>query len=79
MRKIKKVKVSKKPVVHSSEKQSSETGKKKLIRVKRRRISDKNVVPETVTTTPELTKNTSTDNLPANTNKKKGWLRKIFE
>lgn len=79
LRKIKKVKVSKKPVVHSSEKQSSETGKKKLIRVKRRRISDKNVVPETVTTTPELTKNTSTDNLPANTNKKKGWLRKIFE
>ena len=79
LRKIKKVKVSKKPVVHSSEKQSSETGKKKLIRVKRQRISDAKGVSETVTTTPELTKNTSTDNLPANTNKKKGWLRKIFE
>ena len=78
LRKIKKVKGSKKPSVHSSEKQNGETDKK-LIRVKKRRISDNKGVSETVTTTPELTKNTSTDNLPANTNKKKGWLRKIFE
>ena len=72
---------SKKSSEPSSEEQSG-VKRKKLVRVKRRSISDKNEISKTATT-PELTEDMpadkSTDNLPANKNKKKGWLRKIFE
>ncbi|MBQ3944904.1 MAG: ribonuclease E/G, partial [Alphaproteobacteria bacterium] len=81
VRKIKKVTASKNSSEPSSEEQSG-VKRKKLVRVKRRSISDKNEISKTATT-PELTEDMpadkSTDNLPANKNKKKGWLRKIFE
>lgn len=76
--KLKRVSGVKKPVILSSE-EKIDTTRKKLVRVKRRSISDKNELSEPVVASEAVAVDQSKDNVPANTNKKKGWLRKIFE
>ena len=70
--KIKKVTGVKKPISPAPA-EKIDTPRKKLVRVKKRRVLDKSELSETAST------NDPTEGVPANTNKKKGWLRKIFE
>ncbi len=79
--KIKKSKDIKMSAESSPEKKRVAT-RKKLVRAKKRSISDKSELSQAAVPaglTKDAPAEESVDNVPANTNKKKGWLRKIFE